>query len=174
MPHLGLLPQLAPEKPFYRYHLDVEVPATEVAVLVDAMEGEPLSMKARVGWTTLKNQLVTDQRITVDMLGDEAWADFENDIRILSNYLSEPIVGREVYVEPGEDRPLMQGWLVIGYRGETARVPLSFSWSRRALAFVDHGVAKNELDPPWDELPPWVKDAIGPELRAVVPTSLQD
>ncbi len=154
------------EKPFHRYDLDIDVPATEVAVLVDAMEGEQLSMKTRVGWTTLKSQLEKDQRITVQVLSDDAWPDFENDIRTLSNYLSEPLTGREVYVAPGGEAPFLQGWLVLGLRGETARVPLLLQWDEDANALVDRGVDQANLEPKWAELPAWVRDALGPELRA--------
>jgi hypothetical protein len=158
------------EKPFHRYDLDVEVPATEVAVLVDAMEGERLSMKTRVGWPSLKEQLEKEQRITVQVLSDDAWPDFENDICALSRYLSEPITGRDVYVEPGEDAPFLQGWLVIGRRGETARVPLLLTWDEDANALVDRGVDKANLEPKWAELPAWVRDALGPAIRATSTT----
>ena len=154
------------EKPFYRYDLDVEVPATEVAVLVDAMEGERLSMKTRVGWPALKEQLEAEQRITVRVLSDDAWPDFENDIRALSNYLSEPVVGREVYVEPGDETPFLQGWLVIGRRGETARVPLSLAWDEDQNALIDRGVDKDQIEPSWEDLPAWVREATGPEQRS--------
>lgn len=154
------------ERPFHRYDLTVEVPATEVAVLIDAMEGERLSMKTRVGWPELKEQLEKEQRITIQVLSDEAWPDFENDIRVLSNYLSEPITGREVYAEPGEEAPFLQGWLVIGRRGETARVPLKLGWDEDANALLDFGIDRDHLDPPWEALPAWVKDAAGPEVRA--------
>lgn len=153
------------EKPFYRYDLDVEVPATEVAVLVDALEGEQMSLKARIGWEKLKGQLEADQRITVGRLSDEAWADFESDIRALSVYLSEPISGREVYAEPGEDQPTLMGWLILGRRGETARVPLALGWNEDENALVDNGLDKAQLEKLWDELPAWVRDALGPERR---------
>lgn len=160
------------ERPFHRYDLNVEVPATEVAVLVDAMEGERLSMKTRVGWPALKEQLEKDQRITIEVLSDESWPDFENDIRALSNYLSEPITGREVYVEPGGEQPFLQGWLVIGRRGETARVPLKLGWDEDANALLDEGVDRSNLDAPWESLPAWVKDAAGPEVRAAASIAL--
>lgn len=154
------------EKPFYRYDLNVDVPATEAAVLVDALEGEPLSLKTRLGWPTVKAQIEQDQRIAVEILADDAWPDFENDIRAISTYLSEPISGREVYVAPGGEEPMLEGWLVVGKRGETARVPLALAWDEDQNMLVDRGVDREVLAPRWDELPSWVKDAIGPELRA--------
>jgi hypothetical protein len=154
------------EKPFYRYDLKVDVPATEVAVLVDALEGERLSIKTRLGWPTIKAQLELEQRITVQVISDESWPDFENDIRAISVYLSEPITGREVYVAPGGDAPMLEGWLIVGRRGDSARVPLVLAWDEDQNMLVDRGVDRAELEPRWDDLPDWVKDAIGPELRA--------
>jgi hypothetical protein len=31
---------------------------------------------------------------------------------------------------------------------------------------VDKGLDREVLEPQWDELPAWVKDALGPEIRA--------
>lgn len=154
------------EKPFYRYDLTVDVPATEAAVLVDGLEGERLSIKTRVGWPAIKAQIEIEQRLVVEVLSDEPWADFENDVRAISVYLSEPITGREVYVAPAGDTPMLEGWLIVGRRGETARVPLALAWDDDQNMLVDRGVDRAALDPRWDDLPDWVKDAIGPELRA--------
>jgi hypothetical protein len=154
------------EKPFHRYDLNVEVPPTEASVLVDALDGEPLSLKNRLGPAALRSQIETEQRIHVQVLSDDAWPDFENDIRTLSVYLSEPISGREVYVEPGDPEPVLRGWLVLGRRGESARVPLRLVWNEDANALEDRGVDHDSLNPPWEELPAWVRDALGPERRA--------
>ena len=68
------------ERPFYRYDLTVDVPATEAAVLVDALAGEQLSLKTRLGWESLKAQIETEHRITIQVLADDAWPEFERDI----------------------------------------------------------------------------------------------
>jgi len=154
------------EKPFYRYDLRVDVPATEAAVLVDALAGERFTVKDRLGWATLKDQLEVEHRIAIEVLSDDAWPDFERDIQTLSVYLSEPISGREVHVSPNGDRPDLRGWIILGRRGETARIPLSLGWDEDANMLVDKGLDREVLEPQWDELPAWVKDALGPEIRA--------
>jgi hypothetical protein len=154
------------EKPFYRYDLRVDVPPTEVAVLVDALAGERFTVKDRLGWDSLKEQIEREHRITIEVLSDEAWADFERDIQTLSVYLSEPISGREVHVAPSGDQPDLRGWIILGRRGETARIPLSLGWDEDANMLVDHGLDRVALERHWSELPAWVKDALGPEIRA--------
>lgn len=154
------------EKPFYRYDLNVDIPATEAAVLVDALEGERLSIKTRLGWPSIKAQIEQEQRISVEVISDDAWPDFENDIRAISVYLAEPISGRQVYVAPGGEQPLLEGWLVVGKRGETARVPLSLAWDEEQNMLVDLGVDHAEIEPRWEELPEWVKSAVRRQARA--------
>jgi hypothetical protein len=162
------------EKPFFRYDLQVEVPATEVRVLVDALEGEPLSLKTRLGWPSIKAQIELDQRITAEILADDPWPDFENDLRAISVYLAEPISGREVYVAPGGEEPMLEGWLVVARRGDSARVPLALEWDEDQNMLVDRGVDRAALEPRWEELPDWVKRAIGPGLRAAADSAAAD
>lgn len=154
------------EKPFYRYDLTVEVPATEVAVLVDALEGEQLSMKTRLGWPDMRAQIQEEQRLSIEILSDDAWPDFENDIRAISVYLAEPIAGREVFVAPGGDEPVLEGWAVVGRRGETARVPLSLAWDEEQNMLVDQGVDHAALELGSEGLPEWVRRAAS-SLRVV-------
>src|SRR6185436_15293453 len=99
-------------KPFYRYDLRVEIPATEVAVLVDALDGEELSLRGRIGGDELRRQL-EEQAIHLDVVSGERWPDFQRDIETLSVYLSEPISGREIRVEAGPGKPLLEGWLIL-------------------------------------------------------------
>jgi len=93
----------------YHYDLSVEIPATEVAVLVDA-HGEALSLRERIGRNALRRQL-EEQEIKLDVSSDERWPDFQRDIETLSMYLSEPIsrldvgwdVGTQALVDRGID-----------------------------------------------------------------------
>jgi hypothetical protein len=155
-----------PETPFYRYDVSVDIPATEVAVLIDALDGERLALKDRIGWDELKRQLEQEQRIDVHETSGVAWPELEADLKTLSVYLSEPISGREVRVKPGPDAPVLQGWLIFGRRGETARVPLSLGWDQAAQAPVDGGVDRTQLGAQWAALPAWVRASLGPEMRA--------
>lgn len=149
----------------YRYDMSVDIPATEVAVLIDALDGEQLSLKDRIGWDELKRQLERE-RIDIHETADDPWTGLEADIKTLSVYLSGPISAREVQVKPGLAEPLVQGWLLFGLRGETARVPLSLAWDSTANAPVDNGVDREQLGAKWAALPAWVRDALGPQIRA--------
>src|SRR5262245_38814718 len=91
----GVQPMQTPLKPFYRYELNVEIPATEVAVLVDALDGEAFSLRERIGKEELRRSL-EEQQIQLDVRSDEIWPAFQRDIETLSTYLSEPISGREI------------------------------------------------------------------------------
>ena len=81
-------------------------------------------------------------------------------------YLSEAISGREVHVAPGGEQPYLRGWIILGRRGETARVALSLAWDDDANMLVDLGIDRADLEARKADLPAWVKDALGPQLRA--------
>ena len=74
--------------------------------------------------------------------------------------------GALAFARFGAGAPLLQGWLIFGLRGETARVPLSLGWDTDAQAVVDGGVERARLGESWGALPAWVRDALGPEMRA--------
>jgi hypothetical protein len=144
-----------PIKSFYRYDLRVEIPATEVAVLVDALEGEEFSLRQRIGKEELRHQL-EEQEIKLDVRLDERWPDFQREIEALSAYLSEPISGREIHVEPNPGQPLLDGWVILGRRGQTERLALDLAWDAEAQALVDRGIDMKEARRRWKELPEWV------------------
>ena len=145
--------------PFYRYQLDVEIPATEVAVLVDALEGEAFSLRERIGKDKLRRQL-EGQQIHLDERSDERWPDFQRDLETLSAYLSEPISGRETCVVPGPGEPSLEGWVILGRRGETERLALDLAWDADAQAVVDRGTDLKEARRRWKELPEWVRSSL--------------
>ena len=148
-----------PIQPFYRYQLEVDIPATEVAVLVDALEGEAFSLRERIGKEELRRQL-EEQQIKVDLHSDQLLPSFQRDIETLSAYLSEPISGRETHVVPGPGEPLPKGWVILGRRGETARLALDLAWDTGAQAVVDHGVDMEEAHRRWKDLPEWVRSLL--------------
>ncbi len=153
------------ERPIYRYDLRVDVPATETAKLVDALAGEALTIKERLGWEDLKAQIEQEQTISVEVLSDDVWADFEGDIRTLSVYLTDVITGREVFISPAEEAPDLRGWLILGKRGDSVRIPLSLGWDEDANVLVDNGVDRENLKAMEGTMPAWVKDALSPQLR---------
>lgn len=146
-------------KPFYRYDLKVEIPATEVAVLVDALDGEEFSVRDRLGKEELRRQL-ENQEIDIRVLSDESWPEFQRDIETLSVYLSEAISGREVYVEPGSPQPLVKGWVILARRGESERVTLDLGWDEDAEVVVDRGIDEDEARLRWKELPEWIRSSL--------------
>jgi hypothetical protein len=150
---------LTPMKPFYRYELKVEIPPTEVAVLVDALAGEEFSVRERLGKDELRRQLEAHE-LAISVLSDERWSEFQRDIQTLSVYLSEPISGREFYVEPGPAEPLLKGWVILARRGASERLALDLAWDAEAQALVDHGIDKKEARRRWKELPEWIRSSL--------------
>ena len=150
-------------KPFYRYDLDVEIPATEVAVLVDALEGDDFSLRERIGKDELRRQLEA-QEIRIEATSAERWPDFQRDVGTLSAYLSEPIAGREIHVAPpagGEPGgPRIEGWAILGLRGETERVALDLAWDEATEAPVERGIDQAYVDRRWAALPEWVRSSL--------------
>jgi hypothetical protein len=145
---------------FYAYDLKVEIPATEVAVLVDALDGEAFSLRDRLGKDELRRQL-EDQEIRVDVVSDDRWPELQRDIETLSTYLSEPISGREIHVEPSpEGPPRLTGWVILGRRGQTERLALDVAWDAEAQGLVDRGIDMDEARKRWKELPEWVRSSL--------------
>lgn len=148
-----------PLKPFYRYELIADIPATEVAVLIDALDGEEFSLRERIGKEELRRSL-EEQQIKLAVRSDERWPDFQRDIETLSTYLSEPISGREIHVDPSSGEPRAEGWVILGRRGQTARVALDLSWDADTQALVDRGIDMKEARRRWKELPEWVRSSL--------------
>jgi hypothetical protein len=150
---------MLPIKPFHRYELKAEIPATEVAVLVDALEGEEFSLRERIGKEELGRQL-QEQKLKLDVRTGQRWPEFRREVEALSAYLSEPISGREIHVEPGPAGPLLDGWVILGRRGETERLALDLAWDAGAEAPVDRGIDVKEAHRRWKELPEWVRSSL--------------
>ena len=148
-----------PIKPYYQYDLRVEIPATDVAVLVDALEGEAFSLREQIGKEELARQL-EEQKLKLDVRTSERWPEFRRDVETLSVYLSEPISGREIHVEPGPVGPRLDGWVILGRRGETERLALDVVWDVEAQALVDRGIDVEEARRRWKELPEWVRSSL--------------
>jgi hypothetical protein len=145
--------------PFYRYDLVVEIPATDVAVLVDALEGDDFSLRERLGTHELRRQLEA-QELRIEALSLDRWPEFERDIGTLSAFLSEPICGREIHVEPGTGGPLLEGWAILGRRGETGRVALDLAWDTAKQAPVERGIDPAYAGQRWKDLPEWERSLL--------------
>lgn len=153
----------------YRYDLRVEIPATDVGVLVDALEDETFTLRSFLGAKELERR-IREQELVVDVTTEERWPSFDKDIEILSVYLSQYIIGREIVIEPTQGAPRLQGWLIVGRRGETERVDLDLRWDAAEEAVVDEGEDVAKLAARWEALPEWLKSSMRikfPKLAAL-------
>jgi hypothetical protein len=148
----------------YRYLLDVEIPATEVAVILDALEesagggGEAFGLRDRLGAAELRRQIEA-QRIHVDARSATAWPDFQRDIETLSTYLSEPIAGHELRLERGAggEAPVASGAVILARRGKVQHVPLRVAWDADQNELTEQGVLAEPASAAWTGLPDWVR-----------------
>ncbi len=153
----------------YRYDLRVEIPATDVGVLVDALDDETFTLRSFLGPKELERR-IREQELVVDVTTEERWPSFDKDIEILSVYLSQYIIGREIVIEPTQGAPRLQGWLIVGRRGETERVDLDLRWDATEEAVVDEGEDVEKLAARWEALPEWLKSSMRikfPKLAAL-------
>jgi hypothetical protein len=158
-----------PEPTQYRYDLRVEIPATDVGVLVDALDDEEFTLRTLLGAKELERR-IREQELVVEVTTEERRPSFDKDIEILSVYLSQYIIGREIVIEPTQGAPRLQGWLVVGRRGETARVDLDLRWDADEEAVVDEGEDVPRLAARWETLPEWLKASMRikfPKLAAL-------
>jgi hypothetical protein len=143
----------------YRYELHVEIPATDAAVLVDALEGEPFGLGKRLGADELNRQ-IRELELSVRTTSSQRWDDFEKDIEILSIYLPQFIEGREIHVDAGAVPPKVEGWKIVGHRGETERLRLDVSWDEESGAVVGGGDDIADIERRWSTLPSWMQSAL--------------
>jgi hypothetical protein len=153
----------------YRYDLRVEIPATDVGVLVDALEDEAFTLRTVLGAKELERQ-IREQELLIGVTTEERWPSFDKDVEILSVYLSQYIIGRELTITPTLGAPKLEGWLVVGRRGETARVDLDLRWDADEEAVVDEGEDVTKLAARWSTLPEWLQSSMRikfPKLAAL-------
>jgi hypothetical protein len=144
---------------YYRYQLHVEVPATDAAVLIDALEGEPFGLRTRLGRDELNRQ-IAELELSVDETSEERWQDFEGDIQILSVYLSETIEGRELHADVDGAEPRVEAWKILGHRGEVIRLRLDVAWDADSRTFLDRGEDVQDAIRRWQTLPEWIRAAL--------------
>jgi hypothetical protein len=144
--------------PYYLYELRVEISATDAAVLVDAIEGEPLGLRTRIGAAEIERQ-IRELELSVAARSDARWDDFEKDLEILSVYLAQDIVGLEVHVTPGASGDAVEAYRIVGHRGETARLRLDLAPDPKTGELTG---AENlaELARRWPTLPEWIRSAM--------------
>lgn len=139
----------------YRYVLHVDIPATDVRVLLDAFEGEALELKDHLGEAELQRQLHSSV-LSLDTVFPTRWAGLESDLEILSTYLAAPVVATEV-VERAHG--VSEAWRLIAHRGEVVRVALELDDSHGIL-----GEDVDELVRQLPALPRWAQSLLAPRI----------
>jgi hypothetical protein len=153
----------------YAYELRVEIEPTDVGVLIDALEDEPFALRDLLGEEELVRR-IRSRELVVEARSPERWEAFERDLEVLSIYLSQYIVGREVVLRPTRGAPIVKGWKVVARRGEVVRLDLDLLWDPRTEQILDHGEDLAAITERWHELPEWLRSALRvmhPRLRAL-------
>lgn len=153
----------------YRYDLHVEIEPTDVGVLLDALEDEPFALRELLGSAELETR-IRSRELVVREVSPARWTGFDQDLEILSIYLSQFIVGRELILTPTRGAPLLRGERIVACRGEVVRLPLDLLWDPREGEVVDHGDDLALVAERWAELPEWLRSALRrthPRLRAL-------
>jgi len=157
------------QEPHYWYKLDVDIEPTDRGTLNDALEDEPFDIGERLGRSQLTRS-INEGRLEFEAMSVERLEGFERDIGVLSVYLSQYIVGREVLVRPTQGAPILKGWMIVGRLGETVRLELDLLWDPHAEKLIDRGVDEADVATRWSELPEWARTALRldhPKLRAL-------
>ncbi len=151
----------------YVYELHVDISGDERGTVRDALEDEPFAIRDRVGNAALEEMIEAGELVFEQTL-DAPFAEFERDIDTLSVYLSQYIIGREIWIEETPGAPVLKGWKVVGRQGETARLALDLDWDHRAQKVIDHDEDVRDARARWASLPEWLRSALRakhPELR---------
>ena len=157
------------ETPHYRYRLKVEVEPTERETITSALEDEPFELGERLGLAPLLAQ-IEEGELDVETSSETQLAHFDRDIEMLSVYLPQYIIGKEVFVRPTPGAPILVGWMIVGRAGQVVRLALDVRWEPNAEQIVDGGPDVDAVIARWAELPEWVRDAMRmghPRLRAL-------
>ncbi len=147
------------QQPYFLYRLHVDIEPTDAPVLRDALEDEPFGLRYRIGQHALNRQL-SEYELSVNAHSSQRWDDFDKDIEVLSVYLSQYIVGYEMQVRPTAGAPLLDGWKVVGCRGEVVRLLIGLEWNAREEQVVIHQEDIADLTKRWEQLPEWLRNAM--------------
>jgi hypothetical protein len=149
----------------YRLHADVH--PTDAAVLRDAIDGEPFGLRERVGGAEL-GRMLDAFVIDVDVASDERWAELDNDVSILSLYLSqEQITASEIAEGPGD---ALRAWRIVGRRGQTVRLELEVGRDAGSIVLGEEDL--DALEARWATLPDWARASLRhkfPDLQVSEP-----
>jgi hypothetical protein len=139
----------------WRYRLHVDINPTDAAVLRDAIDGEPFGLVKRFGLDEIR-RMIDAFAIEVDAESDERWLELDNDVAILSLYLSqEQITASEIQVAP-----ILRAWRLVGRRGQTVRLDLEVGLDAKDGAIVLGEEDVDALEARWATLPEWARASL--------------
>lgn len=148
----------------YRYLLDVDVPATDVLVVLDALDGEQLELSRRLGASEVRRQL-DNFRLQVDYTTPDRLV-LERDIEILSTYLAAPVSATEIAIDKTHDPPALQAWRVLGRNGEVVRIELDVAWTDDGTVDIA-GANQDTLAEQMPALPGWAQSLLALRMAPV-------
>jgi len=150
----------------FRYLLEIDVPATDVRVLLDALEDEPMELWERLGAAEIRRQLA-EFAISVDESTPERWERFDRDVEMLSTYLAAPVVGTEIRIDDTREPALLEGWRIIGRGGEVVRIALDLSLTDDGGININ-GASVDELAAQLPDFPRWAQSLLALPFAASV------
>ena len=139
--------------PIYHYRMLVDIHGTDVRILRDALDGEPLRLAEVIGSEALEAQ-IADFALDIDTQTEERWSWLDDDLAILSTYLPGRLEALEVIV----DGDALSGTRHIAHRGEVVQVPLLLS--RTADGIRVDGADGESLADSFQSLPGWARTAL--------------
>jgi hypothetical protein len=131
--------------------LRADIPATDVQVILDALDGEPLSLAEAIGDEELRRR-IRGGTLSVDLATDTPF-DLGHDVEVLSTYLAAPVVATEIAIG---DRVIAER--IVGRGGETVRVPLDTVWSDGELEIM--GENEEALERALPTMPRWAQSLL--------------
>lgn len=154
----------------WRYHLDLPVEGSDRGNLVDALEGEDLSLFEDLP-REKAYEAIRAGRLRYEAAKPEPMPAFPRDLSVLSLFLFQVIRGLEVaerYSAPDVTDDV-RAWKVIARRGEWVKVPLVVATRPEGGFVVDADIEDLEvIRARWPSYPLWFHDGMRrkhPSLR---------
>lgn len=147
----------------YRYILHVDIPATDVRVLLDALDDEPLELAVQLGKEELRRQLESSV-LSVDTQSEKRWDKLDADLEILSTYLAAPVVAIELVI----DGAAAHGHRILARQGEVVRVALELAQTEDGSVDIV-GEDIDKLTAQLSGLPRWAQSLLAPRIPRVAP-----
>ncbi len=142
----------------HQYQVHADVPATDVMVLLDALDGERLELTERLGAGELERQ-IESFTIDVDHTWPTRWAALDQDLEVLSRYLAAPMSATEVIVP---DAGPASGSRLLAWHGEVVRFPLKVHRTHDGVVIDGEDLEALAIALP--RMPGWAQSLLAPRL----------